>query len=180
MTPQKLIFAQTFEGLVRSLRGKLTPSLVQGLRVRGFDVDQPLQSAYPMEVFIEVVHYLALELHPALPLEEGVAVLARGFLDGFGQTMIGRAMLAMLRIIGPDNALKRLTQEFRTGNNYSETRLEPRGERAYELWVNELRMPGWYVGVVSRGLELAGARRSSVVLQSKDPIGGTFAVTWSD
>jgi uncharacterized protein (TIGR02265 family) len=126
-----------------------------------------------------VVHYLATELHPALALEDGVAALGRGFLDGFGETMIGRAMLAMLRIIGPHNSLKRLTQEFRTGNNYSETRLVQRAERSYELWVNELRMPGWYVGVVSRGLELAGARGSTVQLQSRDSVGGTFRVEWT-
>ncbi|MBL8914994.1 MAG: DUF2378 family protein [Archangium sp.] len=177
--PDKLIFAQTFEGLLRSLSGKLTPQLVQGMRERGVDAEHALESSYPMETFIAVVHYLAGELHPALPLEEGVAVLGRGFLDGFGETMIGRAMLAMLRIIGPHNSLKRLTQEFRTGNNYSETRLVQRGERSYDLWVNELRMPGWYVGVVSRGLELAGARGSTVQLQSRDAVGGTFRVEWT-
>lgn len=176
---QKLIFAQTFEGLLRSLSGKLTPPLVQGLRTRGVDVEQPLQSAYPMETFIEVVQYLAGALHPQLALEDGVALIGRGFLDGFGETMIGRAMLAMLRIIGPHNSLKRLTQEFRTGNNYSETRLTQCGERTYELWVNELHMPGWYIGVVSRGLELAGARGSKVELQSQDPVGGTFRVSWT-
>ncbi|MFT3711041.1 MAG: DUF2378 family protein [Archangium sp.] len=176
--PEKLIFAQTFEGLLRSLAGKLTPALVSGLRARGVDVEAALLPSYPMDTFIEVVNFLAAELHPAAEPDAGVALLGRGFMDGFGETMIGRAMLAMLRIIGPHNALKRVTQEFRTGNNYSETRLVQRGPTAYELWVNELRMPGWYVGIITRGLELSGASGVEVVLLSKDPIGGTFRVAW--
>jgi uncharacterized protein (TIGR02265 family) len=176
--PEKLIFAQTFEGLLRSLAGKLSPDLVHGMRARGVDVERPLSSSYPMATFIDVVHFLAGELHPQLERDAGVAALGRGFMDGFGETMIGRAMLAMMRIIGPHNALKRVTQEFRTGNNYSETRLVQRGPTDYELWVNELQMPGWYVGIITRGLELAGAHGAEVNLLSKDAVGGTFRVNW--
>ena len=39
---EKLIFAQTFEGLLRSLTGKLTPRLATGLRERGWAVERVL------------------------------------------------------------------------------------------------------------------------------------------
>jgi uncharacterized protein (TIGR02265 family) len=176
--PQKLIFAHTFEGLLRSLRSQLTPELIAGMRARGLDPERPLRDAYPMETFVEVVHFVAGRLHPQLELEAAVARVGRDFMDGFGQTMIGRAMLAMMRVIGPQSALRRVTQEFRTGNNYSETRLTQRGPSEFELWVNELQMPGWYVGIVGRGLELAGARSTSVTLLRKEEVGGTFRVAW--
>lgn len=176
---EKLIFAQTFEGLVRSIGPRLTPELRRGMRERGFNADVRLEPAYSQDVFISVVQYLAQALHPSLPLEEGTAQVGRVFMDGFGETLIGRAMLGMMRVIGPAGSLKRVTQNFRTGNNFSQTRLTQLGPRQYELWVNELRMPGWYVGIISRGLELAGAKNARVVLDRRDPVqGGHFRVEW--
>ncbi|MFO0594837.1 MAG: DUF2378 family protein [Myxococcaceae bacterium] len=176
---EKLVFAHTVEGLVRSVRDRLTPALISGLRERGIDVERRLLPAYPMEVFVDGVGWLSRQLYPELPADEAVAKVGRGFMDGFGQTLVGRAMMAMMRVIGPDASLRRITQEFRTGNNYSQTRLVVRAPRTYELWVNELRMPGWYVGIVSRGLELAGAKSGHVELVSRDTVGGTFRIEWS-
>lgn len=176
---EKLIFAQTFEGLLRSMGPRLTSELKQGMRERGFDCEQRLRPAYSIDVFCDVIEYLAASLYPTLPLDDGIAQLGRTFMDGFGETLIGRAMLGLLWVIGPVGSLKRVTQNFRTANNYSVTRLTQIGPRRYELWVNELRMPGWYVGIISRGLELAGAQRPRVSLDRKDPEqGGHFRVEW--
>jgi hypothetical protein len=40
-------------------------------------------------------------------------------------------------------------------------------------------MPGWYVGIISRGLELAGGQNPRVVLDRRDPVqGGHCRVEW--
>ena len=177
---EKLIFAQTIEGLIRSLGpSKLTPQLVEGLLTRGVDPTRPLVPAYPKDVFIAVVKFLASELHPDQPLDRAVALLGRGFVDAYGQTMVGTGLLAMIRLIGPKRTLERVTREFRTGNNYSDTRLTALGETEYDLWVNEALMPGWYIGILSRGLELAGAKAVNVVLTSQGSEGGIFRITWN-
>jgi uncharacterized protein (TIGR02265 family) len=176
---EKLIFAQTFEGLLRSLTGKLTPRLATGLRERGFDPAVALLPAYPQPVFTEVVSFLARELHPGLPPEAAICALGRGFMDGYGETMVGRAMMAMMRLIGPRRTLERVSRQFRTGNNFSETRLTPIGATEYHLWVNEVRLPGWYIGILSRGLELAGGKDVKVELIHRDEAGGNFRVRWT-
>lgn len=177
---EKLIFAQTFEGLLRSVQGHLTPPVVAGLQALGLDVTQPLRPAYPHTLFTEVVTYLAGQLHPGLEKQEAISLIARHFMDAYGETMVGRAMMAMIRLIGPRRALERVTRQFRTGNNFSETRLLAKGPADYELWVNDVRMPGWYVGIVSRGLELAGAKNVKVELLGAQPgVEGTFRCTWS-
>lgn len=176
---EKLIFAQTFEGLLRSFHAQLSPRLASGLRQRGLDPMAALLPAYPQSVFIEVVTFVAGELHPGLPPEEAIAAVGRGFMDGYGETMVGRAMLAMMRLIGPRRTLERVTRQFRTGNNFSETRLTEVGPTEYQLWVNEVRLPGWYIGILSRGLELAGAQGVRVELLALEAGGGRFCVKWS-
>ena len=176
---EKLIFAQTFEGLLRSLTGKLTPRLATGLRERGFDPGAPLLPAYPQAVFIEVVSFLSRELHPGLGPEAAVCAVGRGFMDGYGETMVGRAMMAMMRLIGPRRTLERVSRQFRTGNNFSETKLTPIGATEYHLWVNEVRLPGWYIGLLSRGLELAGGKDVRVEVIHCDQAGGNFRVQWT-
>jgi uncharacterized protein (TIGR02265 family) len=175
---EKLIFAQTFEGLLRSMGGQLSPTLTVGLRERVLDPGATLLPAYPQQVFTDVISFVARELHPGLSLDAGVTAVGRTFMDGYGETMIGRAMLAMMRLIGPRRTLERVTRQFRTGNNYSETKLTAVGATEYHLWVNEVRLPGWYIGIISRGLELAGAQDVKVELSQRDEAGGTFVVKW--
>lgn len=176
---EKLIFAQTFEGLLRSVQDRLSPQVVEGLKAMGLDTTAPLLPAYSHTLFTEVITYLAGQLHPGLERDAAITLLGRDFMDAYGETMVGRAMMAMIRLIGPRRALERVTRQFRTGNNFSETRLTPRGEREYELWINEVRLPGWYVGIVSRGLELAGAKGVKVELISRTGVDSTFRATWA-
>jgi uncharacterized protein (TIGR02265 family) len=178
VSTEKLIFAQTFEGLFRSVQARLTPVLQQGLKARGVDPTRPLLPAYPHEVFAEVMLYLAAQLYPQVEEEEAVRLLGRGFMEGFGETMIGRAMLAAMRLIGPRRTLERVSRQFRAGNNYTETKLTSISERDYELWINEVRLPGWYIGIVGRGLELAGGAEVRVELTAREGRSGTFRVTW--
>lgn len=176
---EKLIFAQTFEGLLRSLAGKLTPQLTEGLRHRGLDLSLALLPAYPLSVWIEVLSFVARERHPGLALDAAVAAVGRDFMDGYAETMVGRAMTAMMRLIGPRRTLERVTRQFRTGNNFSDTRLTEVSATEYRLWVNEVQLAGWYVGILSRGLELAGGKEVKVELLERDAGAGTFRVRWT-
>lgn len=177
---ERLIFAQTFEGLREALGSRLTPATLAAVKALGVDFSAPFRPAYPKDTFVAVVERLAQDLYPSLGLEAGVAAIGRAFMEGYGHTMVGRAMLAMLRLIGPRRSLERLSRNFRTANNYSETRLKALGDRDFELWCNEVASPGWYFGIISRGLELAGAHDVKVVIVDRpDDSGATFRIRWS-
>ncbi len=177
---EKLIFLQTFEGLVRAYGARFTPELLTNFRLYGFDPER-LLPAYPQKTFIEVLRLLGRALHPGASEEDAILQIGRGFIDGYGETLVGRAMLAMIGIIGPRRTLERLTRQFRTGNNFSDTRLTQSGANEYQLWCNEVRLPGWYQGIVSRGLEVAGAKGVTVAFVNRDDSGGgTFLIRWDD
>jgi uncharacterized protein (TIGR02265 family) len=172
-----LIFSQTVEGLLRAM-GPLPPEARARLRELGVDVDKGLRPAYPLEQFIAVLDYAGSLVAPELPPREQTRLLGRRFMDAYQETLIGRAMVAAMRVVGPWRTLDRLAKKFRTGNNFSQTSLVRLGPSEARLWCNHVSRPGWYVGVISRGLELAGATEVTVAALDQDEGGGTFHVAW--
>lgn len=177
---EKLVFLQTFEGLVRAYGSRFNHELRTNFRLYGFDPER-LLPAYPQQTFVEVLRLISRELHPHEEPNTAIRLTAKGFLDGYDETLVGRAMLAAIRIIGPRRTLERLTRQFRTGNNFSDTRLTQLGPTEFELWCNEVQLPGWYEGLLLRGLEIAGASKLEVKFVKRDDSGGgTFHLRWSD
>ncbi len=91
-------------------------------------------------------------------------------------------------VVRDRGTLERLSNKFRTGNNFSDTRLSRLGDAEAELWCNQVSRPGWYMGIIGRGLELAGAKDVQVALISSgksqelgppsDDSGARFSVRW--
>jgi uncharacterized protein (TIGR02265 family) len=173
----KLIFSQTIEGLFRAMaaeREVLRPQLV----ALGVDPRAPLRPAYPLPVFLEVVGLFGARLLPGATPEAQACEVGRRFISGYGETMVGRAMLGMTRLIGPRRTLERLSRQFRTGNNFSETKLTEVGPQRFELWCNQVTSPGWYRGLLLAGLEHSGARAVEVTFVGSDTEGGRFHISW--
>ncbi|MEW5740285.1 MAG: DUF2378 family protein [Myxococcota bacterium] len=178
--PDRLIFSQTFEGLFRAAAESLDEPTIAALKAAGIDPQEELKPAYPLAVFHAVARLLAERLFPGLESEEQLRRLGRRFMDGYAQTMVGRAMVGVMRVIGPRRTLERLSRQFRTGNNFSETRVEELGPGHSQLWCNQASFPAWYEGIVARGLEFTGARDVQVALIRRDEAGATFRITWKD
>jgi uncharacterized protein (TIGR02265 family) len=175
----KLIFAQAFDGLVRALGPRLDAAVAQRLREAGLDVTRELKPAYPLEVFLKVVQIAGQCLAPGADEETQAFAAGQAFIDGYGQTMVGRAMLAMMRVIGPRRTLERLSRQFRTGNNFSETTLKDLGPQEVELWCNQVTVPGWYRGIISAGLRHVGVSEVSVETASRTDGGAVFKIRWA-
>jgi uncharacterized protein (TIGR02265 family) len=177
--PPALIFSQTVEGLFRSL-GPLSDEALERFRALGIDPEQPLAPAYPVDQWLQLMKAAAQVRFPSLPFEAAIEALGRGFVDGYGETMIGKAMLAMLRVMGPKWALARLRRSLSTGSNFFETTVVERGPREVEVSLNRCTWPEWYFGLITRGLEHAGAKNVSVSLLSHEGAakGATLLVKW--
>ena len=176
---QALIFSQTVEGLFRSL-APMNDEACARFRSLGVDPRLPLAPAYPVEQWLQVMRAAAELRHPQLPLSEAMHRLGRTFVDGYGETMIGKAMLAVLRVMGPRWALDRFRRNLSTGSNFFETSVTERGPREVEVWLNRVTWPEWYFGLVQRGLEYAGAKNveTSLVAHEGPGKGATILVKW--
>lgn len=182
MADELLIFEQTIEALfVRALGGRLTPDCKVRLRQAGLDVDQKLKPAYSFKSWMTFIRIAAEELYPGVPMEEGTFKLGEAHIEGFRETMLGRAVLSLLRVLGPRRTLNRATQNFRAGNNYTESRLTEHGPGQFELWMNEVGdFPAFTAGIIHAGLTIAGAKELRVEPADYDGHACTYRISWRE
>ena len=181
MATERVVFNSAFEGLfLRALAVDMTPVLMERLKRSGLDVSQRLLPAYPIAVWVAAIELACDAVYPTLTRDDACHRLGRRIIDGYQQTLIGRALFATLRLIGPRRTLDRVAKSFRTSNNFSEARLTEETGRRFALWMNEVETnPHLTAGIIERGLELAGAKEARVVMRSRDAVGCILECSWA-
>lgn len=182
MADELLVFEQTIEAMFhRALNGRLTPTCKARLKEAGLDVDQKPRPAYPLVSWMTFLRIAAEELYPGEPLDSAAFKLGLAYMEGFRETMLGRAVLSLLRVLGPRRALARTSQSFRSSNNYQESRLTELGPRHFELWLNEVgSLPTFTSGLIHGGMKVAGARDIHIDLDGYDGHACTYRIKWSE
>lgn len=178
-SPERLVFQQSFEGLFRALGNPMDARCAERLRELGLDANARLAVAYPLEVWIEALRTAAETLAPGAPLDDAAAVVGRRFIEGYGSTYMGAALLRTVRMLGPRRMLERMTRNLRTGTNYLESTLRERGPTHYELTCRPVLIPGFYQGLLSAGLEISGAYKPSVQMLRLQGDEAVYELTWS-
>jgi uncharacterized protein (TIGR02265 family) len=180
--PERLVYEHTMEGLfIRGLVGRVSPTLKERLRTVGLNLDRRLLPAYPFETWCSCVRLAAELLLAELPEEEAYHHLGERMVDGYRETLMGRAQFGVLQLLGPKRVLLRAQQSFRSGNNYTEVRLRPLSPGELEVWVNEPGFTRYVVqGALVAGLRASGAAEPEVRVEAFTPEDVTFRVSWKD
>jgi uncharacterized protein (TIGR02265 family) len=176
---EKLIFDNAVDGLFRALSGRMTPALIDRLRDVGLDLKGKRKPGYTLEEWRAILRVTREELFPGLAAAIGYRRLGELFIDGYMQTVLGSAVAGLLRLLGPKRTLVRATQNFRSANNYTETKLTELGPNHFELWMNEVDNPDFTMGIILRGIVVAGGKDGSVRVISHDAQSCVFDVTWN-
>lgn len=173
-----VVYAPTVEGLFRAL-GPLDEGAKERVRALGVDPERRLAPGYPLAVWVSLLRLGADLFAPELSVDEALHALGRRFLDGYGETLMGRAMMLALRVIGPTAALARLSHQFGTAGNYFTSRVVLLGDREALVEVHPVTWPGWYFGLLERALEQAGAHDVQVSVAERQGLSAGFRVRWS-
>jgi uncharacterized protein (TIGR02265 family) len=175
----RVCFGPAFAGLMTALGDRRTPEVVNRLRQVGFDPEGPLLPAYPIDAYLGAMRVIADARWPGQPLDDQMYELGRGLLRGYAQTLVGKALLPLLKLIGPERALQRMTRSIRTTNNYTETRLESLGPGHSSLWISPVYFPGYYRGVLAEGFALNQVPGAEVQLADRQGESARFEIRWS-
>ena len=183
MTRSPVVYSTSVEALfVRELGPRMPRRLRERLREVGLDLDRPLEPSYPLERWKGFVREAARELYPRLPPEDAYSHLGMAFMDGFLKTFIGKATMSVLRVMGPRRGLKRLSQNLRAGNNFSEVRWVEHGPTEVDIWLNDVFAdhPAFAAALICRGHTENGARDVRVDALDFDGTAATLRVRWAE
>ncbi len=179
---QRYVYAVAVEAFfLRAMAGRLDGPVRARLREAGIALDQPLLSVYPAALFHHAVALAAEAAYADHPPEEAQYRAGRDHIDAFVQTYPGRMMAALARQIDARTILDYTSTFLRLGNNFTETRTRALGDTRVELWVNDVGdAPGWYRGVVQRGLEVAGVKGVAVApVAERTAPSARYDVAWT-
>ncbi|WP_163997723.1 DUF2378 family protein [Pyxidicoccus caerfyrddinensis] len=181
---QRLVYVQVVEGLLQhGLQGKVSPRLKQRLRQVGVDLDRPLLPAYPVPLWMHCLSVIVEETYPGMPREEAFRRLAETHVQGYGRTVIGRAVYGVMRLLGPRRLVQRLPQTLHATDNYTEAELVERGPTTYEMKMNSvLDQPGYVESLFESMLRVGGAESPKVTRIHVDPEApsSTYQLTWTE
>jgi uncharacterized protein (TIGR02265 family) len=178
----RYIYAVAVEAFfLRAMAGRLDAAARARLREAGLAIDQPLLSVYPASVFHRGVALAAEAVHPGIPPEEALYRAGRDHIDAFVESYPGKMMAALARQIDPRTILEYTATFIRLGNNFTETRARTLAPTRVELWMNDVGdVPGFYRGILHRGLEVAAVKGVVVALvPGVAPPAATYDVAWS-
>ncbi|MCU0696396.1 MAG: DUF2378 family protein [Myxococcaceae bacterium] len=142
-----------------------------------------LEPAYPVGVFRTLLERTARARFPELPTDDALFEVGRASVEPYSKTALGTAIAAMLRLIGPARALRRIARTLRSTNNYSNAEVTQMGATEFEVTLDLVVSPPYEQGIISAGLTLAGARDVSVqVVKHEETFQGeraVFRVRWA-
>jgi uncharacterized protein (TIGR02265 family) len=174
---EQLVFSSSMEGMWRALQPP-TP-LEAAAFARAGITGKSFQAAYPLVQYTDLLDACGESRFGHLAPLEKFAEVGRLFMKGYEKTLIGQALMAVLRVLGPRRTLERMTRNFRTANNYTEVTVESFAPNHHKVRVTHVTRPGLFVGLLESGCSIAGAKGLSVTLLEHQAQVALYEVKWS-
>ncbi|HEY0882059.1 MAG TPA: DUF2378 family protein, partial [Archangium sp.] len=125
----------------------LTPAIKDSLRSKGLDLDKPLRPGYPAADFHKWVELVAAAVFPEDRRDEAIRKIGHRAVSGLEEGLVGKALSAGLKLIGPRRSLQRVERIFKNNNNYQVATLVEITERDAKVKLSEVYgMPTYYQG----------------------------------
>lgn len=167
---ERLVFSPSVEALlIRGVGDQLTDEVREEVRELGIDLARPLLPGYSTTVWNRVVDHIATALHPDLTMADAQYKLGQSTVYGFERTTLGKAMVAVSKLIGPRRALLRFAGSSRSSNNYSYMEARQISPNEIELDASPFEGHAEYVqGCLNALIDLTGGKGADVEVVTFD------------
>lgn len=181
-TTEDIVFDNTVDGLFRRGLGRqMTPRCKERLKAAGLDLDQKLRPSYPRLQYYEFVNIAAEELYPNLSRDAAHYELGKQFIAGFQETLLGKAVVSLVRLLGPRKTLAKMSQNMQSSNNYMKTSLRELGPGDCEITLSQVSgAPRYFEGVLLRAVELSGGENAHVKPTRAEGPSYVYRCTWTE
>lgn len=178
---EQIEFSQSVDGLfIKGLGALITPPIREKLKAKGLDLDKPLRPGYPAADYHRWVEFIAQAVYPDDRKEDAIRRTGHRAVSGLEEGLIGKALAAGLKLIGPRRSLQRIERIFKNNNNYQIATLLELGERDAKVKLSEVHgLPTYYQGVFEAAVALIGAKEPRVTLLASPGPGAMIHVEWT-
>jgi uncharacterized protein (TIGR02265 family) len=154
---EQVVFSSVMEALFPAeVRRSLSAPARERLRQLGLDLDRPFHPAYPIGVWAEAVRMLEKERYPQLPTDAAQQQLGEDFMNQYAETLVAKALFALLRVMGPRRAMHRLARNFKSGGSDVEVSVRELAPDHFEIRFQHILVPAAHY----LGMMLAASRHS--------------------
>nr|WP_276519241.1 DUF2378 family protein [Corallococcus exiguus] len=180
VSPQdEVVFGHTVEGLLVALDGHLDASLRAKFKDAGLDLDRKMAPAYPKAQWYQWLRLAAETLFPGVPLPQAHWRLGERFITAYFSTAMGRALQAVLKILGPARTLERTTRNMASGSNYVRVDVERLAPTDYRLKVNDAGIhPEFFGALCHFGTLTTGVEGLTTEVEGRDGPSATYRMRW--
>lgn len=172
-----IVFEHTMRGMLELGGDRFSAESRARLKSLGVD-PAALLPAYPADHFRQVLNLVRVDLYGEMTVNQGYAEIGRAYFKRYEQTVVGRALLLAVKVLGARRTIDRMARNFRTANNYTECRVTERAPGVCEVWFNRVIHPHYYRGLLDEALSRAGVEEQQVKLLSHGPEGAVFELSW--
>lgn len=175
MAAEGVIYRHTVEAFLERvvLRRQLLTSAV--LRARGLWPARDL----PLAQWVALLEEVAGLLAPAAPRDEALEQVGRELIRGYAETLVGRSVQLVARLLGPQRALLRLSDSFGTADSTSQVSARAEGPRQVRIeFGDDAGTPTYLEGIFRQLLEALGVGTVRIARQREASGHTVFLVSW--
>ena len=122
----------------------------------------------------------AKRLSPQKSEADALNDLGREQLRGYMEGLVGRALLMVVRLIGPRRTMLRMMENYRTADSVTEVRSTELSPTAIDLeFSSDFDMPTFIRGVLEETLVVLRAKDPKVEFEKQASGSTVFSVSWS-
>jgi uncharacterized protein (TIGR02265 family) len=176
---ERLWFQNSIEGLfVRAIGAQLGAAEKAALAKAGLRVDQMLP-AYSEPVVLACLRIVGPVVLPNGTWEEQQHELGVRAVRGYFDTMLGKALAQLLRLVGPERGIARLDRSLRSITNYLNARVIARGNRSADVQVEPVGpLLHFIIGIFQGSSMLQSEGKAKAELLSHDGETCVVRLSW--
>jgi uncharacterized protein (TIGR02265 family) len=153
---ERVIYQNTVVDMLRMLGSPVSPAHLKRLQAIGIDPAN-VKSAFNHAQYLQLLDLLGELKFPLESPEQRDFEVGKAFVEGAWQTVFGKAILSVMRMLGPLRSARRMTQTLRSVNSFTTAEHTEISDHEVELWVSPVQRPHYYFGVfVESGRRMHG------------------------
>jgi uncharacterized protein (TIGR02265 family) len=178
--PEGVIYSHAVKSFLEHVvvrRGLLDADLRRDLTALGLDLAKPRD--VNLDTWVKALHLVAAKILPGATREAALEEVGREMFRGYVTSVVGRAMLLVLKLQGPRRSLLAIASNYSTADNVTKVATRELGPKEIELTFNQSGgVPTYVRGLILEAMATVGATGCRADFTTRPNGDEVFVVRW--